>query len=318
MKICFLDSSTIGEDIDISCFEKLGEFVHYATTSQLEVGERVQDADVIITNKVIMNAETLKNAKNLKLIALTATGYNNVDLEYCKANNIAVTNVAGYSTESVAQHTFSMLFYIMSSSLYFDYYVKTKTYCDSPIFTHLDKPWNELAGKTWGIIGLGKIGQSVARKAEAFGCNVIYYSTSGKNENSQYKKVSLKELMTTSDIVSIHCPLNDNTLNLIDWEELCMMKETAILINVGRGKIVNENMLAKALNSNEIAAAALDVLENEPIDRYSKLLDLYEPHKLFITPHIAWASVEARTRLIDEVYKNISDFSKDLSRNRII
>lgn len=315
MKIVILDAMTLGSDIDLSKFEKIGEVVRYETSTQEEAAERLVDADVVIVNKVLMNEQSLKNAKNLKMIAITATGYNNIDFEYTRKRNITVANVSGYSTDSVVQHTFALMFYVMEKLSYYDNYVKSGEYEKCPIFSHFDRSFMELKGKTWGIIGLGEIGRNVAAVAKAFGCRVIYYSTSGKNNNSEYHRVSFDEILAESDILSIHAPLNDATLNLMNYEAFKKMKKNAILVNVGRGPIVNEGDLAKALDEDLIGGAALDVICREPMAEDNPLKAIKDSSKLIITPHIAWATVEARTRLMDEVYKNIEAFLKGESRN---
>lgn len=308
MKIVFLDAKTIGDDIDLSAFDQIGEFVRYDYTMTEEVAARVSDADVILTNKVKINASTIGDAKQLKLVCLTATGTDNLDKDYLAERGIGWRNVAGYSTHAVAQSTFSLLFYVLTKSRYYDDYVKSGDYVASKIFTHLDEKFFELEGKTWGIIGLGAIGRKVADIAKAFGCRVVYYSTSGKNYQPDYKQVDFDTLLANSDIVSIHAPLTDATLNLIDKQALEKMKSSAILINVGRGPIVVEQDLADALNNNVIAGAGLDVLTVEPMSADNPLRHISDSRKLLITPHIAWASVEARTRLMHLVLNNIKHF----------
>lgn len=315
MKIVMLDAMTLGSDIDLSKFEKIGEVVRYETSTQEEAAKRLEDADVAIVNKVLMNEQSLQNAKNLKMIALTATGYNNVDFEYVRKRNITVANVSSYSTDSVVQHTFALMFYVMEKLSYYDNYVKSGEYERCPVFSHFDRSFMELKGKTWGIIGLGEIGRGVAAVAKAFGCRVIYYSTSGKNSNADYERVSFDEILAQSDILSIHAPLNDATLNLMDYEAFRKMKKNAILVNVGRGPIINEADLKRALEEDLIGGAALDVICKEPMVADNPLKDIKDSSKLIITPHIAWATFEARTRLMDEVYKNIEAFLKGEARN---
>lgn len=317
LKICLLDSKTLGSDIDLSVFKKFGELTVYETTKPEDVIERIKDQDIVITNKVLLNESNLKHAPGIKLICITATGTNNVDLEYARSRNIAVTNVAGYSTMSVTQHTFTMLFYLIGHPEHYDQYVKSGEYSKSDIFTNLDKPFWELDGKTWGIIGLGTIGRQVASVATSFGCRVVYYSTSGKNNNAAYERLELDQLLKESDIVSIHAPLNEHTRNLIGYQRICKMKKHAILLNLGRGGIVNEEDLARALDEEIIAGAALDVLEKEPVGNDNPLLKIKHKDRLFITPHIAWASLEARKRLIDEVVLNIEAYLKNENRNRV-
>ncbi|MBE6022066.1 MAG: D-2-hydroxyacid dehydrogenase [Cellulosilyticum sp.] len=319
MKIGILDALTVGKDIDLSPLSQCGELVIYDLTSPDEVAERVKDLDVIITNKVILGEDNLKGCTNLKMIALLATGYNNIDIEYARKKQIAVANVAGYSTESVAQHTFAMLLHLIEHLGQYDDYVKSKEYADSETFTYIAWPYQELSGKTLGIIGLGAIGKAVARIAKAFGMQVIYYSTSGTNNSaSEYRRVSLEELLKESDVVSIHAPYNEQTHELIGYEQMRQMKPSAYLLNLGRGKIVVEEDLARALNEERIAGAGLDVLEKEPIDHHNPLFKVKDKNKLLITPHIAWASVEARKTLIQEVIMNIEAFKKQEHRNRIV
>ena len=308
MKIVFLDRKTIGEDIDLSAFNEFGEVVIYDYSTLEEAAERTVDADIIILNKVPVNEQTIKNAKNLKLVCVTATGTNNLDKEYLAKRGIAWRNVAGYSTEAVAQHTFSLVFYLMEHLSYYDNYVKSERYVNDKMFTHFEMHFNEIAGKTWGIIGLGAIGQRVAEIATCFGANVIYYSTSGKNHSDIYTEVDLDTLLSTSDIVSIHAPLDENTLHLMDATAFTKMKNTAILINVGRGPIIVEKDLADALNSNKIAAAGIDVLDVEPMADTNPLKNIKDSNKLIITPHIAWAAVEARERLMQIIYSQIKEY----------
>ncbi len=317
MKIVILDAKTLGDDIQLGIFEQFGDLEIYPTTEPSQLFERIQYADIIITNKVVIDKEAINAARNLKLICVAATGYNNVDVYYAKEKGIAVTNVAGYSTESVVQTTFGMLFYLLMHLRYYDDYVKSGEYAMSDIFTHLGRPFWEIHGKRWGIIGLGTIGRRVAQVAESFGCDVIYYSTSGVEREEKYPKYPLDELLKTSDIVSIHAPLNERTKNLITIKELGIMKKNAILLNLGRGGIVNEKDLAIALDSDLIGGAGLDVLEKEPIDPDNPLLKIKNKEKLLITPHIAWTSIEARKRLVNEIVENIRAFLNGSVRNRV-
>ncbi len=308
MKIVFLDRKTIGEDIDLSRFEDFGQVVMYDFSTIEEVPDRVRDADIIVVNKVPMNETTLSTAENLKLICVTATGTNNLDKDYLAARRISWRNVAGYSTESVVQHTFAMLFYLFENLSYYDSYVKREEYVNDRMFTHFERTFGELSGKTWGIIGLGAIGRRVAEVAAMFGCKVIYYSTSGRNHDNTYEETTLSDLLGRADIVSIHAPLDENTRHLIDATALRMMKKSAILINVGRGPIIVEKDLADALDQGIIRAAGLDVLDVEPMSPDNPLLHIKDSTKLLITPHIAWASVEARKRLMDIIYGQICEF----------
>ena len=308
MKIVFLDAKTIGEDIDLSGFDELGEVVKYGFSTAEEARERSKDADVLVLNKVQVNEQTIGAAKHLKLVCVTATGTNNLDKEYLAKQGIEWRNVAGYSTESVAQHTFAMLFYLLEKLPYYDNYVKSEKYVNDVSFTHFAKAFHELSGKTYGIIGLGNIGRRVADIAKAFGCHVIYYSTSGRNSQPGYERVSFDELLERSDIVSIHAPLDENTLGLMNQKAFAKMKSSAILLNVGRGPIINEADLAEALNNRTIAAAGLDVLSVEPMQPENPLRGIKDTERLLITPHIAWAGVEARMRLMDIILNQIKEF----------
>ena len=308
MKIVFLDAKTIGEDIDLSGFDVLGEVVKYGFSTAEEARERSKDADVLILNKVQVNQKTIGEADHLKLVCVTATGTNNLDKEYLDKRGIAWRNVAGYSTESVAQHTFAMLFYLLEKLPYYDNYVKSEEYVNDVSFTHFAKAFHELSGMTYGIIGLGNIGRRVADIAKAFGCRVIYYSTSGRNSQPGYERVSFDELLEQSDIVSIHAPLDENTLGLMNKETFAKMKKSAILLNVGRGPIINEADLAEALNNKTIAAAGLDVLSVEPMQEDNPLRGIKDSERLLITPHIAWAGVEARNRLMGIILGQIKEF----------
>lgn len=308
MKLVFLDRKTIGDDIDFSRFEKFGDVTYYSYSAPEEIPERVKDADIVITNKVPIRPDTIGTAENLKLVCVAATGTNNIDKAYLEERGISWRNVAGYSTETVAQHTFSLLFYLLENMNYYDRYVKDERYANDRMFTHFDKVFHDLSGMTWGIIGLGAIGRRVAEIAQAFGCKVIYYSTSGRNHNSEYEEVDFDTLLKTSDIVSIHAPLTPETENLINRTALQKMKKSSILINVGRGPILVEQDLYEALTHDEIAGAGLDVLVKEPMDPENPLLRIKDSGKLIITPHIAWASHEARERLMNIIVSQIEEF----------
>lgn len=315
-KIVVLDSITLG-NVDFDKLKEFGEVILYDKTKAEEVKERIKDASIILTNKVVLNKDNLKNAEKLEIICETATGFNNIDVEYAKSKNIAVTNVAGYSTPTVAQHTFATILHLYDKIGYYDEFVKSGEYSKSGMFTNLDRPFNDIEGKTWGIIGLGNIGKKVAKIAEAFGAKVVYYSTSGKNNNLEYKRVELDELLSESDIISIHSPLNKNTQGLFNYDNLKKMKKTSVLINMGRGPIVVEEDLAKAIDENIISGAALDVFSVEPMPENSPLLKIKNKEKIVMTPHIAWASIEARERLFNDLIENIKAFYRGERRNRV-
>lgn len=303
MQIVILDRATLGFDIDVNIFSKFGNVTSYDSTKENETAQRVKNADIVLTNKVVIGKNEIDNS-NIKLICITATGMNNVDLEYAKEKNIAVKNVAGYSTSSVVQVGFSMILYFVQKLNYYKKYVDEGNWQKNELFTHIDEPFFELDKKRVGIIGLGEIGRNFAEKAKAFDCEVVYYSTSGKNSNSEYKSISLEELLKTSDIISIHAPLNENTKNLLTYENMKNMKDGAILLNLGRGGIINENDLAKLIDEKEIYCG-IDVVSKEPIEESNPLLKVKNKNRLLLTPHIGWASIEARTRLVNMVAKNI-------------
>lgn len=315
-KIVILDGKTLGE-ISLEKLSEIGEVRYYDTTDISEVKERVREANIVLTNKVILNRENLSEANNLEFIAEVATGFNNIDIEYAKEKGIGVANVAGYSTNAVVQHTFAATLALLDEVAYYDNYVKSGEYSKSGLFTCLDRSYYEIEGKTWGIIGLGNIGKKVAKIAEAFGAKVVYYSTTGINSNNDFSRVSFDDLLSKSDIISIHAPLNENTLGLINYEALCKMKNSAILVNMGRGPIVVEEDLARAIDEDRIRGAALDVFEVEPIKINSPLLTMKNKDRIILSPHIAWASVEARERLFNEVVENITAFYNGEIRNRV-
>ena len=317
MKIVYLDRNTLGYDVNIDFLKEYGEYEEYDSCSQQQSAEYVKDADVIIFNKTKADSSLLETAKKVKLLCVTATGYDNIDLDYAKSRGIAVCNVKGYSTPAVVQHTFALALYVYEKLAYYDEYVKSGNYCRAAGFSNFDELYYELEGKTWGIIGLGNIGKGVAKVAEAFGARVIYYSASGKNHCDAYEQVDFDTLLSQSDVISIHCPLNDNTRGLMNLEAFKKMKKSAILVNVARGPIVDEEALYTALTEDMIAGAGLDVLSQEPMREDNPLIKIKDGRKLIITPHMAWASVESRTRCIHEVDANIRAFLAGDLRNRV-
>ena len=315
MKLVILERNSVGTDVDVSCFEKFGEVTCYPNTVAANTAERVKDADIILANKAPLNESTLKDAPNVKLICLLATGFDNVDLAYCKSRGIKVTNVVNYCTSTVAQHTLLLALALSEKIAFYDDYVKSGAYSAQDRFSNFDRTFYDLEGKTWGIIGMGTIGRRVAGLAQAFGCRVIFYSASGKSTCTDYKRVEFDTLLQESDILSLHCPLSDRTRGLINKDALSKMKETAILVNVARGPVVDTRALYDALVTDQIAGAGLDVLEQEPMAKDNPLAQIKDSTKLIITPHMAWASLESRTRLVDEVVKNIEAFLAGENRN---
>ena len=305
MKIVFLDAATLG-DTPLDPISNLGELICYPTSTPREALSRVGDCDVIITNKVRITKELLDNAPKVKLICEAATGTNNIDMSECSQRGIPVRNVAGYSTDSVVQATFMHLLSLMGNAPYFDRKVKSGEYSRSGLFTDVSMPFVEMTGKTIGIIGMGTIGSKVAKVASAFGMKVVYFSTSGTSHCKDYPSLPLERLMRESDVISVHAPLNERTDGLIGEGELKMMKPSAVILNLGRGGIIQEAALAKALDEGWIAGAALDVFCTEPLPEDNPLLHLKDPGKIRMTPHTAWASVEARQRLVGKIAENIA------------
>jgi len=316
-EVVILDGVSLGK-VDFDKLKEFGEVVYYDKTEAHEVEERIKNASIVLTNKVVLNSDVMGKAEKLELICEIATGYNNIDIEYAKDKRIAVTNVAGYSTPTVAQHTFATLLHLYEKIAYYDNFVKSGEYSKSGMFTNLDKPFNDIEGKVWGIIGLGAIGKRVAKIADAFGAQVVYYSTSGINNNYDYKRVELDELLEKCHIISIHAPLNTATQGLFNYENLKKMKKEAVLVNMGRGPIVVDEDLAKAIDEGIIAGAALDVFSVEPISCDNPLLHVKNKDKLVLTPHIAWASIEARDRLFSDLIENINAYYRGEKRNRIV
>ena len=314
MKIVFLDAATLG-DVSFSPIMELGELVCWQTSTPAEALERVSDCDVLIVNKVKVTRELIDAAHALKLICEAATGVNNIDLEYAGARGIPVRNVAGYSTESVVQSTFMHILSLVGQLPYYDWKVKTGRYSWSGLFTDVSRPFFELSGKTIGIVGMGTIGHRVAEVAGAFGMKVIYYSTSGTSHCTDYPSVPLDRLMAESDVVSVHAPLNGRTSGLIGKAELALMKPHAIIVNMGRGGIVDEAALAEAVDNGIIAGAGMDVYTEEPMNVKNPLSLAKHQERLSLTPHTAWASVEARKRLVDMIAGNIATFMSEGNRS---
>jgi glycerate dehydrogenase len=304
MKIVFLDAMTLGSDMDLSCFKRYGEVVIYQTTNHEELGERLNEAAIIITNKVVLGKNEFKNAPHLKLVCVAATGYNNIDLDSAGQKGIIVANVRNYSTEGVAQHTFSLILALENSLVEYVNDTRLGEWEKSPVFNMLRHPFHEIHGKKLGILGYGAIGKRVAEIGKGFGMQVLV----GKRKGIQYtgaERVDFEILLKESDILTIHTPLSENTKNLFTFHEMKKMKPGALLINVARGGIVNEKDLYRALSEGIIRGAALDVSENEPIHPDNPLKSL---KNVLISPHIAWASFESRKRLVAGICQNIEKY----------
>lgn len=315
MKIAVLERHSVGPDIPVQ-YEHLGEVIYYRnTTTPQEVRERVKDVDIIVANKAPLREDTLKDATNVKLICELATGFDNVDLAYCSSRGIKVCNVVDYCSAMVAQHTFALALALLEKLPHYDEYVKSGAYSAQDRFSNFDLPFHELEGMTWGIIGMGNIGRRVAQIATVFGCRVVFTSVTGKSTCTAYPQVDRDTLFAESDILSLHCPLSEITRGIVDQNALRRMKKTAILVNVARGAVVDNRALYEALVAGEIAAAGLDVVDGEPLQPSNPLSLLKDSNQLIITPHLAWASVEARTRCVEEVAKNIEAFQRGEPRN---
>ena len=316
MKLSFLDAASLGPGLDLRSFSAWGEVVFWDNTSRDERVMRLSDTTVAVANRVAFDEEVFAACSSLKLVLLTATGYNNVDLDAARRHGVAVCNVVGYSTESVAQHTFALLLALMEQTAWLDEYSKSQ-WAGSSTFEHLGRPFHEIAGRTWGIIGLGNIGKRVADLARAFGAHPCYFSTSGTDRDNSLPRYDLETLLRTSDIVSIHSPLGEKTRGLLGQRELGWMKPGAYLVNVGRGGIVDEGALAQALETGLLAGAALDVTLPEPPRPDNPLLALTHPQRLVLSPHVAWASIESRNRCLDEVALNLQAWLAGKRRNRL-
>lgn len=314
MKIKILDAATLGEGLDFSVLERFGEIVAYDGTAQEEVAERIADADIILINKIKINKDSLQLAKKLKLVCIFATGYDNINLDDCREKNIAVCNVKGYSTHSVAQLTVLMALTLIEKIGDYTDFVKSGSYTESGIANRLIPINHELYGKTWGIVGAGAIGKQVAKVAEAFGCNVLAFK---RTPDESLNCVALDELLKKSDIISLHTPLNDGTKNLISERELEMMKSDAILINVARGAVTDENAVADAVLDGKIGGFATDVYSVEPFAADHPMARIVNCKNVMLTPHMAWGALEARVRCLDEIVQNIESFLNGGKRNRV-
>ncbi len=315
MKISVLDVDTLGDDLDLSALNQLGDIKVYPLTLQDDVVERIKDAEVLVLNKVKLNSENLPFAKNLKLICLTATGFDNVDIEYCKEHNIAVCNVAGYSTDSVVQLTMSMAFSLCTNLFQFNNYVKSDEYSNSGIFNCVKPIFHEMSQMTWGVVGLGNIGRKVANIAREIGCKVLAHK---RTPCGDFDCVDIETLLRESDIVSLHTPLNDETRHLINEERLKLMKNNAILINVARGAVVDEEAVTCAIENGQLAGLGVDVYSTEPMQKDSPYQRILNFDNTIFTPHMAWGAIESRQRCIDEVVMNINDFYSGGRRSRIV
>ncbi len=322
MNISVLDTDHLGDDIDFTPLTHLanrygGRCTLYDNTSDEDFFSHCMSSQILVANRVKFTQDKLKRLNDLKLIAITATGFNSIDIDAAKLLKIGVANVPHYSTPSVTQFTFSSLFFLMNHMSFYDSFVKSGRYSKGIVSSNLDRSWHELKSLTWGIIGMGHIGREVARIAKTFGSHVVYYSTSGKNMNAPYTHLPLLQLLSESDIISVHAPLNTVTRGLLNAETLSRVKKNAILINVGRGGIIDEEAIANMINTNAIGGVVIDVFEREPLHPSNPLLSVKYPERLLLTPHIAWSSIEARRKLVQVVHSNITAFLEGREENRV-
>jgi glycerate dehydrogenase len=314
MKIVVLDGATLGEDLSLSPLSSVGEVTVYKTSTAEEVIERIGDADVVVINKIKMNDTNLDYAKSLKLICLAATGYDNVDLDACRRRGIGVANVVGYSTHSVSQVALSLALSLYTHIPEYSTYVKDGSYTKSGVANRLTPVYHELCGKTWGVVGLGNIGRQVARCARIMGCRVLAYK---RTPDEEFECVSLERLCRESDIISLHLPLSDSTRGIIDEEHIALMKRDAVLINVARGAVTDEEAVTKAIEENRIGAFGTDVYSTEPFSENHPFCRILDKENVLFTPHMAWGAYEARERCLSEIVKNIEAFKEGKERNRV-
>lgn len=314
MKIVLTDAQTVLDNlVDATALKELGEVVEYGLLKYEEVAEKIADADIVICNKTKLDSYTLRLAKNLKYIGLFATGYNNIDIDYCKEHNIAVCNAGSYSTNAVAQHTFALILEHYNNTAKYNQFVQDGKWKRSKTFSPFVYPLSELAGKTLGIVGLGSIGQAVAKIANAFEMNVIAYNRSAR-EIENVEMTSLDELLSKSNIVSVHCPLNSESEHMFNKETFAKMKKGALFVNTARGGVMIEQDLFDALESEHLGGAAIDTLAVEPMEEDCILMNA---KNCIITPHIAWAPLETRVRLMNIVVDNIKNFLNGTPTNKV-
>ena len=315
MKITVLDIQTMGYDLNLKALESMGEVSMFDLTAPCDVPSRIADAEVVILNKVKLNCDNLPYAKKLKLVCITATGYDNVDVEYCRQHGIAVCNVAGYSTASVVQLTVAMATSLATNLIYFDKYVKSGDYTKSGIFNKITPAFREISALTWGVVGLGSIGSRVADVAAALGCRVL---ANKRTPVPEYTCVDIDTLCRESDIITVHTPLSDQTRGLINAKRIAKMKDGVILINMARGAVFDEAAVADAVISGKIGALGVDVYTAEPMEQTSPYQKILDRDNVIFTPHMAWGAIDARQRCIDEVALNIESYYRGEHRSRVV
>lgn len=314
MKISVLDSATLGQDLDLSPLESFGEVCIYQSTTEKETPDHCTDSEILVINKVKINENTLPDTGKVRLICEFATGYDNIDLEYCRKNNIAVCNVVGYSTDSVAQLTCALVLTLACRISEFSDYVKSGKYQKGSVANWLAPVYGELSGKTWGVVGLGNIGSKVADVAKALGCRVIVCK---RTPSDNFENADIDTLCKVSDIITIHTPLTQDTRNLINKERIATMKKNVIIVNVARGAVTDEAAIACAIKEKRIGAFGSDVFSTEPFGEDHPFTQIMNMPNVCLTPHMAWGAFEARTRCLDEICKNITSFNAGEKRNRV-
>ena len=317
MKIAVLDAGTLGDDLSLSPLSAFGEVSVYRETPPELVAARISDADIAVLNKVRLGAENLGEAKRLKLICITATGFDNVDVAYCRSVGIGVVNVVGYSTDSVAQITLSLVLSLYSRLREYDAFVRTGAYSAGTAHNRLIPVYHELAGKTWGVVGYGNIGRKVAAVAKALGCRVVC-TRKNATGNEPDSVLPIEELLRVSDVVTLHVPLNDGTRNLISRERLSLMKPDAILVNAARGGVWDEAAVAEALLEGNLGGIGSDVYAVEPMAKDHPFSALAGSDRAIFTPHMAWGAYEARVRCLDDICRSIRSFLSGGTRSRIV
>lgn len=315
MKTVFLDAATLGDDIDLTPVTSMGDTVIYPYTAPGEVAERIADAHTVIINKVKLNRDTVGEAPHLKLICIAATGCDNVELEYMKSRGIAVCNVSGYSTDSVAQTTLAMVLSLATHLREYNGWVRSGSYSAGAVANRLEPVYHEICGKTWGIVGLGNIGRRVAAAASAMGCRVIAHK---RVPVADFECVDIDTLCKTADIITLHTPLTDETRGLISRRRIAMMKNDVLLVNVARGAVCDEVALCEAVKEGRLGGIGVDVYSQEPFAKDSPYTDILGLDNVLLTPHMAWGSFEARSRCIAEIAENIRSFESGGTRSRLV
>ncbi len=315
MKIAILDKGTLGADINLTPLRSLGETAEYESTAPADVAARIEDADVAVVNKIKLNGTNLPAAKKLRLICIAATGYDNIDTDFCRAHGIALCNVPGYSTESVAQLTLAMALALTTNLTSYREYTHSGAYSASGTANKVSPVFHEISSMTWGIVGGGGIGARVASVAKALGCRVVVCR---RKKEEVYEQMELDTLCECADIISLHVPLTEETRSMINRERIAKMKKGAVLINVARGAVADEAALAEAVESGHLGGLGIDVYSAEPFPAEHPFTRLLGRENVCLTPHMAWGAYESRNRCVAEIGKNIAAFFAGETRNRIV